>query len=59
MSQDSYLILYIQILLLFNNKIFEIINEQIAKININKEQLKLDLDTYEKDYLSKDQMEED
>ena len=42
------------------DKIFEIINEQIAKININKEQLKLDLDNFEKDYLSQEQnMEED
>ena len=41
------------------DKIFEIIKEQIIKININKEKLKLDLDIHEKDYLSKDQMEED
>ena len=41
------------------DKIFEIIKEQIVKININKEHLKLDLDFYEKDYLSKDKMEED
>lgn len=32
--------------------IFNIIKEQINNININKDHLKLDLDTFEKDYLS-------
>ena len=37
------------------DKIFEIIKEQLIAININKEQLKLDLDTFEKDFLSENQ----
>ena len=35
-----------------DDKIFEIIKEEMMKININKGQLKLDLETFEKDYLS-------
>ena len=43
-----------------NDKIFEIIKEEISKVNINKEQLKLDLEALEKDYLSQNiDMEED
>ena len=43
-----------------NDKIFEIIKQQIIKINIDKEKLKLDLDIYERDYLSQNnEMEED
>ena len=43
-----------------DDKIFEIIKEEMIKININKGQLKLDLETFEKDYLSQIQeMEED
>ena len=43
-----------------NDKIFEIIKQQIMKINIDKEKLKLDLDIYEKDYLSQNnEIEED
>ena len=43
-----------------NDKIFEIIKKTMIKININKEQLKLDLESFEKDYLSQNpEMEED
>ena len=43
-----------------DDKMFEIIKEEMMKININKGQLKLDLETFEKDFLSQIQeMEED
>ena len=43
-----------------DDKIFDIIKEYLMKININKDQLKLDLEIFEKDYLSSNQeMEED
>ena len=43
-----------------NDKIFEIIKEELSKIIINKDKLKLDLEIFEKDYLSQNnEMEED